>query len=170
MTTDPRRTDAEFHYLNHRRGPALLAAARHGHGDGPAMQLVELVCPSNPQHTLGLVITDDTGRVRLKTQNDPDGPRVQIDGPHLVYRCHACRRSGTGTAGRVEFANILNLAAALAWSHPTEGRRPLRRNVKAAPTRRDLTSAQYALLAANDDAHRAARRAFRDVLTRAAQT
>lgn len=167
MSTRRPMKDAAFHLLTLSpvtRAEALRLAYQ-GHGTGPAMQLVDLVCPNDAGHTLGLVITDDTGALRIESPRDPDGPRLTRDGPQLVYACHPCRRAGTGRiVGRVPLANVLDVSAALAWAHDPSQPRPLRAGTAATATRHDLRRTQSALLSDYDDAHRAERRAFRALL------
>lgn len=170
-----RPKDAAFDCLDHPNPRQAFVHLHAGIGHGPAMQLVELICPTNPAHTLGLIITDDTGRVRLVNPRDDAGPRMRRAGAHLVYTCHACRRAGAGpVAGRVRLANVLDLSAALAWAWPDDPRaeaeqrrRPLRQWAEVLPTSRALRQVTRDQLHVWHD-HRDQRRAFRDQLTAAA--
>ncbi len=171
MTADRRRPrDRAYDCLDYPNPAIAFQHHLDGVGAGPAMQLVTLVCPAG--HTLGLVITDDTGAVRLvNDRRDPAGPRLTRTGDQLAYRCHACRRAGPGPAvvGSVALRPVLELAAALAWTwrhDPRDARRqrrPLRQEATAEPTRRALRRALAAQLAAGAD-DRDRRRAFRDRL------
>jgi hypothetical protein len=138
------------------------------------MQLVELVCPAG--HTLGLVITDDTGRIRLVSDpRDPAGPRLRRAGQQLAYVCHPCRRGGApAPPGTVPLPSVLDLCAALAWAWIDDPRRPaaerlrpLRQEAPVLATRRDLRRALRRQLSGRDG-RRDERRAFRDRLYSAA--
>lgn len=169
MTARRRPKDQAYDCLDYPNPASAFQHHRAGLGRGPALQLIELVCPAG--HTLGLVITDDTARVRLvNDRRDPAGPRLRRSEDHLTYRCHACRRAGPGpaTTGRVALRSVLDLAAALAWAwhHDprdplTDRRRPLRQETTVEPTARALRHALAAHLAATTD-DRDRRRAFRD--------